>query len=301
MAFTGEVCLANSHGLELYNKTGLSAAVVCAVIKQGEEASDAYEYACGSTMAELGDLPERVVGEAISKLGAKGVKTGNYNVIFNGKMVRALLSTFSSVFSAKNAQMGLSLLAGKEGETIAAECITICDDPAHEGFSNKTPFDGEGVATYKKNVVENGVLKTLLYDLTTADKAGKASTGNGQRGSYTSSVSIAPYCFSIEGGDISEEMLMSMAGDSIYVTELKGLHAGADAVTGDFSVESAGYLIENGKLGDAVKSFTVSGNFFELIKNVSALSDRVDFGLPSKATVFGAPSMLIKGLSVAGE
>ncbi len=301
VAFSTEICLANSHGLELYNKIGLSAAVVSAVLKMGEEASDAYEYACGSTMEELGDLPKRVVDEAMSKFGAKGVKTGNYNVVFSGKMARSLLSTFSSVFSAKNAQMGLSLLAGKEGEVIAAECITICDDPAHDGFSNKTAFDGEGVATYKKNVVEKGVLKTLLYDLTTAEKAGKTSTGNGQRGSYTSSVSIAPYCFSIEGGDISEEMLLSLAGDGIYVTELKGLHAGADAVTGDFSVESAGYLIENGKLGGAIKSFTVSGNFFELIKNVSALSDKVDFGLPSSYKVFGAPSMLIKGLSVAGE
>ena len=81
---------------------------------------------------------------------------------------------------------------------------------------------------------------------------------------------------------------------------MKGFHAGANAVTGDFSIESAGFLIEDGKIGAPIKSFTVAGNFFELLKNIEALSDNVKFGLPSGFTVYGAPDTLISEMSVAG-
>ena len=89
-------------------------------------------------------------------------------------------------------------------------------------------------------------------------------------------------------------------GNGIYITELKGLHAGADAVTGDFSLESAGYLVENGKKTRAIKGFTVAGNFFQLLKSIDTLADNVKFGLPSGFTSYGAPDTLIKGMSVAG-
>ena len=146
--------------------------------------------------------------------------------------MRALLSAFSSVFSGRNAYLGLSLLKGKEGERIGAECLTLVDDPMYSTSPMQTAFDGEGVATYKKNVIENGVLKTLLYDLASADKVGRESTGNGLRSSYSSTVSISPYHFYIAGGELSDEQLFESLGNGIYITELKGLHAGANAVTG---------------------------------------------------------------------
>ena len=89
-------------------------------------------------------------------------------------------------------------------------------------------------------------------------------------------------------------------GDGIYVTELKGLHAGANAVTGDFSIESAGFLVENGKKTKAVKGFTVAGNFFDMLKNIEAVSDNVKFGIPSGFTVYGSPDVLLGEMSVAG-
>ena len=93
-----------------------------------------------------------------------------------------------------------------------------------------------------------------------------------------------------------------MAGveKGIYITELKGLHAGANAVTGDFSIESAGFLIENGKLGRAVKSFTVAGNFFEMLRSIEDISSNVDFSFGS-LTSFGSPDALVRNMSVAGK
>ena len=298
---TSEVRLCNSKGLDLSNRVGMSAGYANAVVRVGDEAQEAFEAGMGSTMEELEYLSHTAVEKALSKIGATGVESGKHNVVFTGEQFRNFLSTFAEVFSAKNAQLGLSLLAGKEGETIAAPCITITDDPLREGYPLQTPFDGEGVATYRKNVVENGVLKTLLYDLTRAEKAGKQSTGNGQKHGYASSVSIAPYSFSVSAGNKTLDELIEMAGDGILITECKGFHAGANAVTGDFSIESAGFRIRDGKRAEPIKSFTVAGNFFDLLKSVHAIGNEIRWSPFGGFTTFGSPDLLVLGMSVAGK
>ena len=295
-----KMILANSHGLYLENEVGVCGALVQAVVAKDGESQYGGDIETGFDVEKLDKLPREAIDEALSKIGAKEIPSGKYDIIFDGKQMRALLSAFCSVFSGRNAYLGLSLLKGKEGEQIASECLTLVDDPTYSTSPMQTAFDGEGMATYKKNVIENGVLKTLLYDLASADKVGKESTGNGLRSSYASSVSISPYHFYIAGGEQSDSELFATLGDGIYITELKGLHAGANAVTGDFSIESAGFEIKDGKIGAAIKSFTVAGNFFELIKSIEALSSNVKFGFPAGFTVFGAPNTLIRGCSVAG-
>lgn len=295
-----KIILMNSHGLSLETEVGVCGALVQAVVAKDGESQYGGDIEIGLDKENMENLPKEAIDEALSKIGAKEIASGKYDIIFDGKQMRALLSAFSSVFSGRNAYLGLSLLKGKEGEQIASECLTLVDDPMYENSPMQTAFDGEGVAAYRKNVIENGVLKTLLYDLASADKEGRESTGNGLRVSYSSSVSISPYHFYIEGGEENDDELFARLGDGLYITELKGLHAGANSVTGDFSIESFGFEIKNGKIGDAVKSFTVAGNFFELIKNIEAVSSNVKFGFPAGFTVFGAPNTLIRGCSVAG-
>ncbi len=299
--FAGKSCyeLANSEGLRLSNSFGIDGAYAVAVVSKDGEANDSFEAGLGFENTER--LSAVAASEALAKIGAGSVKSGKIPLIISGKAMRSLLSVYDSVFSGKQALLGLSLLAGKEGEKIASDCVTLVDDPYGKNNPAPMPFDGEGVATYKKNVIENGVLGTLLYDITYAKKAGKTSTGNGQRPSYSSQVGIAPYCFYIAGGEQSEEQLLMSLGNGLYITALNGLHAGADAVTGDFSLDSAGYLVENGKRMGAVKGFTVAGNFFELLKDIRAVASNVKFGLPSGATTYGAPDVLVGEMSVAGE
>ena len=291
--------LVNSNGLNLSNCVSIKGAFVQSVVSREDEAQEAFDFTLGFDGAE--NLSKKAVSEAISKIGASDVMSGKYDVIIDGKQMRAMLSAFASAFSGKNALLGLSLLAGKEGERIAAECVTLVDDPLGENNPVPTPFDGEGVATASKNVIENGVLKTLLYDIATAHKADKTTTANGQRGSYSEQVHIAPFCFYIMGGELTDEELIAKMGNGIYVTELKGLHAGANSVTGDFSIESAGYLVEGGKITKAVKGFTVAGNFFTLLKDIKAVGSEVKFGLPSGFTTFGSPSVYLTDMSIAGQ
>lgn len=293
--------LINSHGLDLSNNYGIHGSYVQAVVNRDGEAEDEFELKGEIELDKVSELPEKAVKNALSKLGASKVSSGKYDVIFSAKQTRALLAVFSSAFSARSAQLGLSLLAGKEGQRIASECVTVIDDPMREGCMAQTSFDGEGVATYKKTVVEKGILNTLLYDMSTAKKAGVESTANGQRSNYSESVNIAPYSFYILGGEKTLEDICSTVYDGIYITAMKGLHAGADAVTGDFSIDSEGFRIRDGKICEAIKSFTVAGNFFEMIKNIEAVSREISFGLPSGFTVLGAPDILVRDMSIAGE
>ncbi len=296
ISFRDEIYLYNSHGLELSNKVGMTGCYVAAVVNKDGESRDNFEFAESIHGEKFDELPAKAVNGALEKIGAEEIPTGKYNVVIDGTQMRSLLAAFSPSFSAKNAILGMSLLAGKEGEKIASDIVTITDDAMREGCPVQTPFDDEGVATYKKNVVENGVLKTLLYDLTTAIKTGKQTTANGRRGG-----NISPYNFAISAGENTLDELFAKAGDGIYVTGVKGLHAGANAITGDFSVESEGFLIKDGKKAGPIKSFTVAGNFFELLKNIDSLSNEVKWGIPGGFTVFGSPDVLLKDMSVAGK
>lgn len=301
--FTEEINirLVNSTGLELANRVSGTGAFLEAIVGEGDNVHVAFDMARSLADDALHTLAAKTVADACAMMGAGSVETGKYNIVFSPKQARSVLSTFSAVFSAKNAQQGLSLLAGREGEVIAAPCVTIVDDPAHPAANAHTHFDAEGVATTRKNVIEGGVLKTLLYNLQTAAKAGVETTANASKASYASPVGISPYCFCLEAGEMTFDDLLTQAGDGIYVTEMKGFHAGADAVTGDFSIECAGFRIKDGRLGAPLKSFTVAGNFFSLLKEITAVADNVEVGFSGGFTCFGAPAILVPGMSVAGK
>ena len=292
-----EVSLANSKGLCLSHRAGMRYTYAEAIVNDGKEPS--FGTAFASTISTDTDIAQKATDEALARLGAGACKTGSYDVIFSAKEVRALLSAFSGIFSGKSALLGLSLLAGKEGEQVAAPCVTVIDDPFYSENTMQMPFDAEGVATREKKLIENGVLKTLLYDLTYAKKAGKEPTGNAARG-IADPVAISPYCLRIAPGELTEAELLCKMGNGIYINELKGLHAGADAVTGDFSIESAGFLVENGQRTSPIHSFTVAGNFFDLLKAIDGVASNVEMGLPAVSGT-AAPAVLVRGLSVAGE
>ena len=105
----------------------------------------------------------------------------------------------------------------------------------------------------------------------------------------------------LAGGELTRPQLLEQAGEGVYIDSVQGLHAGANSVSGDFSLQSAGYRIEGGKLTSRVKAFTVAGNFYELLKNITALADDTKLHNAFGKTAFGAPSTLVQGLSIAGK
>ena len=297
----GTVRLVNSHGLNLKAETppgGYVSAGIWLVGKDGDSAVTGGESEAGRKFRELD--PEKLGRAAAEKttamLHASPVESGVYRAVIRRDAMRSLLRTFCGIFSAENAQKKLSLLAGREGETIAATCVTLMDDPLLPGGFASAPFDGEGSACRTKAVIENGVLKTLLHSRKTARKAGTVSTGNAKR-SVSSPVVVAPSNFFFRPGEKDLDSLLADMGEGLLITELGGLHAGANPVSGDFSLIAKGFRVAGGKQGLPVEQITVAGNFYQLLKNIQAVGSDLEF----KGSGIGSPSVDIGSIHVAGK
>ena len=297
-----ELAICNSKGLDLHCENDMTALMVGAVVsKDGEMAND-YQMKVGEfSSMDIPALCQKAVNTALTKLGGDVPATGTYPVVFGSEAMSDLLSTFSSSFSSEAAQKGLSKLAGKEGAMVASTLVDLMDDPFHPENPSPRPFDAEGSATYAKHLIQKGELKTLLYNLKTAAIAGKQTTGNASKGGYNSAIGVRPFTMYLAPGEETEEALLSRAGKGIFIESLAGLHAGADSVTGDFSLQSSGYLIEEGKKTNYIKSFTVAGNFFDLLQNIIGIANNFELPMAIGPTAFGSPSVLVKELSVAGK
>ena len=289
----------NTKGLELSNKGNLIIAYVIPIVEDNNEKQDGIGYKIADSLEEIDtkEIAKQGVKEALSKLGGSTISSGNYKTIVYNEAMASLLETFADIFSGEAAQRGLSLLKGKEGEVIASNIVSIVDDPLLDKGLASTPFDDEGVATFKKDIVSNGVLNTLLHNLKTAHKVNVKTTGNGFKASYSSPVSVEPTNFYIEKGEASIKELMEEIKDGIMVTDFAGLHSGANSVTGDFSLAAKGFYIKDGKKEYPVEQITVAGNFFDLLKNIKFIGNDLNFPISS----VGSPSVIVEGLSIAGK
>ena len=297
-----EIAIYNSKGLDLHYANNASGLIAVGVVTNGQEMSNDYQIKLGKLdEIDTDTLVKKAVDGAKEKLGGGPAPTGQYPVVFDPDAMCSLLQVFSSVFSSEAAQKGLSLLANSEGEIIASPAVTLVDDPFHKDNPEPINFDAEGSPTPCKKVIEIGRLNTLLYNLKTAAVAGKNTTGNASKAGYDGAVAVRPFTMYLENGDLTEEELLAKAGNGVYINSLGGLHAGANPISGDFSLQSAGFLIENGVKTEHVKSFTVAGNFYELLKNITALANNCILPSAMGMTTFGSPSVLVDGLSIAGK
>ena len=282
----------NSAGLQLHYETGLVYQGLMAAVKDGEEAADEF---CLTDIAKktVQETVDKAVTGALSKLGADTIPSGKYRLIMDAPTVCSLLQTYASIFSARSAYLKTTLLAGKEGELIASGNVTLIDDPFYPEKFGHCPFDGEGVAVYAKNVIENGRLNTLLYNRMYAKLLGKETTGNA-----SSATGVEPKGLYFAPGRLTNEELLKRLGDGLYLTSLQGLHAGANVQSGDFSLQADGFLVQAGVKVSPIKNFTVADNFYQLLKKVDALSSEVKFGVGSD---FGSPEILFTDVAVSGK
>lgn len=299
MTGSGRRMLVNTNGLDLSSRSNHAAAMLSVVARDEGRVATGGSFQTARDFSQLN--AEKITAEAIEEalfyLYASPIASGSYRVIIDRRCMPDLLQTFCGVFSADMAQKGLSLLKDKEGEMIAAPCVTLMDDPhMKDGFGTDS-FDAEGVATKVKAVIENGRLTTLLHNLKTARKAGVASTGNAGKAGYAAPVDIRPYNFYFKPGTKTLEEMMADIGNGVVITEVSGLHAGANPLSGDFSLLSKGYTVENGKKGHAVEQITLAGNFYTMLKNIRCVGSDLEFvGSP-----FGSPSVDVGEMVIAGK
>ena len=195
---------------------------------------------------------------------------------------------------AEEVQKHSSLFIGKLGQKIASKKITIEDRPLDKSLFARG-FDDEGVATYNKAIVKNGVLQTYLYNLTTASKEGVQSTGNGFKAGSKIGTSTTYLC--LKPGKKSLEELFQEVGNGVYITSVSGLHAGLNPQSGNFSLQAEGFLIKDGKKDHPLDIITISGNLMQVFNDVLEVGN--DIKVTTSATQ--AESVLVKSIGVGGK
>ena len=297
-----EVRIVNSKGLDISRRSTIYGAAVAPIVMDGEKPNFAYDFKYSRFAADVDTekVCRGAVDRALEGLGAVSIPSGSYKCIFRNDMASTLLGTFAGVFSAENARKGMSLLKGKEGEKIASDIVSIVDDPLLQGGLASCPFDAEGVAHFKNDIVKNGVFVTLLHNRLTAQEMGSKTTANAAKAGYAGKVTVAPTNFFIEPGDKTPEDIEQEVGEGVLITSLMGMHSGANPISGDFSLGAKGIMIQNGKKAFPIEQITIAGNFFDILKNIRAVGSDLLFAHPGMSCV-GAPALYVGEISVAGK
>ncbi|BAW31787.1 MAG TPA: TldD/PmbA family protein [Methanothermobacter sp.] len=288
-----QTLILNSNGVEAkYKSTGF-ATHISVNAKKGNFKSTAYE----SDASCLMDLePEKISKTAcrIAKdsIGGERIETGDLSIILDYHAINGILETFTSAINADNVQRGRSYLADKIGETVTNPTMNIYDDGRLTGGLYSAPVDDEGTPSQCTPIVEDGILENFIYDIYTASKGKVESTGNGIRSSFSSIPSVSTTNIVL---DFKDKISFDDIKRGVLVTDVLGAHT-ANPISGDFSLEANNpFFIENGEIKYPIKKAMISGNIFNLLRDMVMVDSRI-----RQIGAFITPRILVKTLRVIG-
>ena len=287
----------NSLGLDL-SMNEESIFVACEIRgKQGDDTKSIAHFWYGNDLKlfEIDKFVEEAKDKLISRYNASSVPSSTYNVIMKNEAMISMLEAYFDVFSATLMQKGLSLLNGKVGEKVTSDMLSIVEKPTYDKALIKFPFDMEGVITSEKYIIKDGIFVNPLYDLKAANKENKTSTGNGFGAIRATNVTIESNEELIPYDDMIEKL-----ENGLIITDLNGLHAGINKISGDFSLLCEGYLVKDKKIVSAVEQITISDNFFDFMNKIRYMGEDI-IARPSNEGEMFCPSIFFEKIAIAGE
>ena len=293
---SGEKIIKNSKGLELHSKENICYTYISVIAEENGVIKTGSHFQLGRDFAKFDykELSEVAVKRALNKFETITLTEVPKTCVIENLAFSSLLGAMSNIFSAEAVQKNISKLKGKLNESVASSIVTLVDDPfLKDGLANSS-FDDEGVPTSYKEIIQDGILKTYLYNLKTAYKDGVSSTGNGVKGSYKGTVGISSFNLYIKPSDKSFDKVIENINEGVFITDFAGLHSGLNTISGDFSLAGEGFYIKDGKIDRPLNQITISGNFFELLKNIKDIAKDIKFSFSS----VGSPSIMVEGLKV---
>ena len=297
----GSVGIANSRGFAAGYSATQAWAFASAFAGEGAELMTGLGVGIGRDPGVLD--PEAIGAEAAERalalVGARQPASRRCPVVLDAFVAASFIGFIGAMLSAEAVQRGRSLFAGREGQHVADPALAVADDGTDPDGPRSAPFDGEGSPARRTALLRDGRLLTFLFDARTARKASRASTGNATRGSYRSPPSVGTTNLIVEPGTEDLAGLVRLAGDGLYVTDVAGLHAGVNPVSGTFSVGASGRLIEDGELGTPVRELTIASDLVSMLRAVRAVGSEarwVPFGGSVKA-----PPLLVGEMTVSGS
>ena len=289
--------LINSHGINLSKEYSYMVFYAEALAVDGDQSAAKFEADVNTKFSELDadKVFDKLTENVINSLGAGFVQSGKYPVVLSRDVASSIVSAFSSVFSGESAMRKMSILVDKVNQQVFGKNITIINDPFTDKALFKESFDDEGVPCQTIEVVKNGVFTGFFHNLRSANFFKQAPTGNGFR--HGASTTVSPVNLHVQEENFTEDEIIATIENGIYITEVNGLHAGLNPISGNFNVQSSGYLIENGKKTKPVTLFVLSSNFYEMLNNVEAIANNTEPNFNGIAS----PSLKIKEVQISGK
>lgn len=287
----------NSHGLKLHEKNNDFAYYGGAIAKNDDQVKTGFDLQFGNDFSKLDidALAESIVKESVSQLGGYQCDSATYKAVLSPRVVNSLMNAYIASAIAEDVQKNSSLFVGKLNQKVASSKVSVASKPLAKTIFARS-FDDEGVATRNMDVIKNGVLMNYFYNLTTAAKDGVESNGHGAVGGG-SKVFTSPWYLEMKPGKKTRDELFAYVNNGVYITEVQGLHAGLNPRSGNFSLQSTGFMIENGKVTHPLDIITVSGNLVDLFKSIEFVgSDSNEFSNASNC-----PSVVVKKIAVSGK
>ncbi len=288
-----ELSLSSTKGAEGGYRNGYTYLMSSLIMAQDQNIKQNFDFQLEKEFHALepGKTALKMLNDTSRLLGAKPLKTGRYTAYIEPKAFAQLMGIFFFMLNGKTVMEGKSRLADKLGQKIASELVTIVDDPLLKDGKGNRPFDSEGTPAQTLSIIEKGILKSFLHNSETAKALGQPNTGHAAR-SYSSTLGVAPSNFYLQvGSGIT-------FSEGIIITELMGVHAGANPISGDISVQAFGLKVEGGEVAYAVDNFALSSNLLDMLMNVTALGTKLEWSPFMGMT--GSPMVEVSDVSFGG-
>jgi len=292
-----EVFIANSNGLaKSYKFSGCSLGV-SVVAEKGDQKNTGGEYCSRVFFSDLIPL-EEIAAVASRKawelLDPVMVGTQKASVIFDPDVARALIGGIIAAVNGERVLQGASFLKDFLNKQFASSLLTIIDDGTRPKSLASAPFDGEGVPTIKNTLVQNGILKSFIYNTKAAKRAGVKSTGNASKGGFSSLPGIGTHNIFLEPGKHSRNEIIAGTKKGLLLKEVTGY--GIDSVSGNFSGGATGFWVVNGEIVHPVKGLTIAGRAFDILNAIDMMGNDLDMN-----RTFSAPTFRVSEMQIGGK
>lgn len=289
-----DVSLAASNGFAGGYRRSSFAISASVVAGTGQKMERDYDYTATVFDADL-ESPEEIgrrAGEkAVARLNPRRPKTATIPVVFDPRAGRSVLGHLASAINGVSIARGTSFLKNDMGKALFASGIRVVDDPHRPRGHRSKPFDGEGLPTARREVIEDGHLTGWFLDLATSRQLGLQSTGNAARGAGSPPSPSATNLY-LAPGVVTRDKLIGEIERGFYITEMMG--SSVNLVTGDYSRGAAGYWIENGAITFPVSEMTIAGHLRDIFRTLTPADDlEFKYGMD-------VPTIRVEGLLVAG-
>jgi PmbA protein len=297
--YLSEAAIASTTGISAaFDRSG-SYVSVEAIASDGGEDQTGWGLSVGRAPGELS--LETAAGDAIRRatrmLGAIKPPSSKGVAVFDPRTAATLWSIIGGALSGDAVVRGRSFFAGRLGETVASQFVTLIDDPTDARHFAASVYDAEGLACRRNELISEGRLQQFVYDTVSARRAATSSTGNAVRGGVAGSPSAGCRALQLSPGALDQEEIFRRVGEGVFVESLTGVHSGVNPISGDFSVGITGLMIRDGALAEPIREVTIASTLQRMLLDVMFVGNDVQW-LPGTTA---AQTVAIDAISLSGS